>query len=462
MTSLRAARQTLGLACVLSLCGCGPNLIWFGTTPDRSQRVELQDGWGGQRIVIGEAAGERYDGIAPSTVLFGPNGRLAYAATQDDRWRVVVDGVEQPGRWDGVAGLTLAEDGSVVYLGQKGPHWHVVVDDVPGAPWDAIFDGSLGVNEGRVGYVAQRGDCVTAVIDGVQGDCHREIANLIVGARSAYLARGEEAHAVLDGQRGPGYDDVRDLQRCGDGWAYVARSGSSWFAVIRGERRASHDEVRELQCAFGRSAYVARSGPEEAVFVDTSGLTTWPEVRRNSLVLGAKGHAFVVLTDAGEQLHGPDGPLTPVLPHVGDPVYGPRGAQLAFSQTHKNGVIVIIDGEPLHETPLRWTGRPVVGVSGVAVAVRTENSMGVLDGRGLHPFDLVMEGSVVIGNSGRWGALVGTKDSDEVLIAVDGKIVSRLDSEEVAAEVLRNPNETALTQRLRAIVLAEIARAPPR
>lgn len=125
-------------------------------------------------VVVDGAPGQRYDEIAPDSLAWSPDGRrLAFAARRNDRWFVVVDGVEGPA-FTGITalrpfgsstGLAFTPDGRhVIYGAARGGTMSVVVHpglETPGYRMVSnflVFD-----TPGTLAFTALRGDEVVRV-----------------------------------------------------------------------------------------------------------------------------------------------------------------------------------------------------------------------------------------------------------------------------------------------------------
>jgi hypothetical protein len=189
------------------------------------------------RVVVDGGAGSAFDqvgsgtlGAGPQTVVFTPDGRrFAYGAKRGDRWHVVVDGAAGPAH-DGLYGLPIfSADGT-----------HLV-------------------------YQAVVGQKACVVVDGSTEDLHTNIGRPVFspdGTRLMYMSTDERPAMVVDGKRGPEFDDLyfqADTAEIGYGFSpdsrhfgYLACEGKrflhagKWFAVVDGEKGPQFDDVRPL------------------------------------------------------------------------------------------------------------------------------------------------------------------------------------------------------------------------
>jgi hypothetical protein len=269
----RAHRGALVLAAV-SACA-GPELAWYGHTPDRARRVEVRQQGDSQWLAIDGRTSRRYRAIAADDIAFDGDGRrfafAAEVALGPERWSVVVDFVE--GRpWDGVAGLRFGPAGRrFVYAALDGGRWRMVVDGVPERAYASVNVDSLAFSPDgtRVAYVADDGHCARVVVDATPGECAARIVGFAPGNAPAddvmVLAEaidGSTAHVLVGGRR------VLDLPRVRAiavdpgvrHWAAIAGSQDGWHLVVDGREEESFDEIDHVVWAPGGDAvaYVAR------------------------------------------------------------------------------------------------------------------------------------------------------------------------------------------------------------
>src|SRR6185295_9019810 len=97
-------------------------------------------------VIANETAGPEYDTIGEPDPIVSRNGRhFVYSAKKDGKWRVVVDGVEQA-IYEGIVATTpiFSPDGEhVVYGGSKGGKCMIVIDGKEMVETDGL---------GRIGY----------------------------------------------------------------------------------------------------------------------------------------------------------------------------------------------------------------------------------------------------------------------------------------------------------------------
>jgi hypothetical protein len=270
--------------------GCGPQLAWYGHSPDRAQRVEVLQQDGKQWLSLEGRVSHRYLAIAADELAFDEEGRqLAFAAetgTSPERWVVVANLVEGP-PWQGVAGLRFGPEGKrFVYAALTGDRWRMVVDGVVERAFDSVEVEAVTFSPDghRVGYIAEDGVCERAVIDGVAGDCVARLVGLALAndARRdvkvvADAADGSSAHVFV------GAESVADLARVRGlavdpatrRWAAIAGSAAGWCVVVDGQAGETFDRIgRVVWAPDGHTvAYAARRDRADYVVADRSTVT---------------------------------------------------------------------------------------------------------------------------------------------------------------------------------------------
>jgi len=203
------------------------------------------------------------------SVAFTPDGKrfgytvLGFRGGGSTSGYAVVDGVKGPDYSNGAFSLVFSESGSVAYVACASRDWphghdrHFVVMNGQEIPVEAISIDSLALSpDGRhYAYLSGKGHDRFVVLDG----CAQETFEWIGGLRSngmlapkkygfeippvfsrdskhlAYAAgKGTEVFAILDGQRGPGYDEIaQGAPSFGtEGFMqYLARRGRSLYRI---------------------------------------------------------------------------------------------------------------------------------------------------------------------------------------------------------------------------------------
>jgi len=193
------------------------------------------------QVALGPVSPTRGDGV--DSVDFRPPGRLAYAARDSGRWRVVAEG-NASAPFDAVRALVhLPNDDGVVFVarldaregvvrGGRIERWHDAVEPPTFSP------------DGRWGYVARDGDSVSVIVDGAVAARAAWAADLTLGraARQAYVTAEGDRMVVVDEQTRHVFDLVvtATLQFVADGtvWACLAgdRAKRELFVVVNGVR----------------------------------------------------------------------------------------------------------------------------------------------------------------------------------------------------------------------------------
>lgn len=434
--SLRLAGLATTLLTALSACSQG-ELVWYGHTADRAQRVELRSRGRTEWVTIGEHRTADYSAVAAESITFGPHGRWAFAAARGvarQRHWYVVSNDGQSAAWDGVADVQFTASGKLVYLTKSVGRWRVVVNGVAGPLSDAIAEDSIdwSPDGARVGYVAVDGHCQAAVIDGVRGPCMREIVDFAVGdspAFDVYLARtkpGQGAVLYVGRRRLEELTSPRGLyrDRSGRHWAVVAASGAirGWQLVVEHGRGPVFDDIGSVVWAPDASeiAYTARAGSE------------WFVIRH------------------GEKKSKP-------YRRIQGPIFSEDGRRLAWIGRTRTESEVVVDGRtkwrgPAEATALQFDprGKRVVWVYGG----KSESVVAV--DRMRFRYDVVVEDSVCFSENGdHWAALVGSRAQRKLFIVVDGHRTIPFDTAEFFGGAIRDRDTTL---EMREWVEAELSR----
>jgi len=173
--------------------------------------------------------------------------RVAYPAGVDNKYFVVVDGVEAK-QYDSLGGDSIIfspDSNRVAYAAQLGDKRFVVVDGVEGKQYDDIGEGSLifSPDSQRVAYEARQGDKWFIVVDGVEGKQYDNtgVGSLIFSPDSQLVAYaavlGNKWYMVVDKDEGKEYDVIimagggRIVFDSPNSLHYLAMKGSGVYLV---------------------------------------------------------------------------------------------------------------------------------------------------------------------------------------------------------------------------------------
>lgn len=440
---MRGAPLAACAALLLAAGGCRAAPAWRAVSPDHGVQVLVREHGGRSCITIADRAPRTqcHDAVALAGIAFAERGgSVAYAARDAGRWTIVRDG-RASAAWDGVGVPRLSPDGSrLAYPATDGREWRVVVDDdeVAGAPFDSIVDGSIVFDASgrRLGYVAWRRDAVHAVVDG-------QVSRAWSGASNLMFTR-----------------DGRHV-------AYVARQRGRATIVVNDEPGAEHEAIGEMTFApAGRAlAYSARDGSEWRVFGGAMPYGPYDAVRGLGMLRNGDDASpvFIASTHAGEAVV-VGGVVHPVGGEVTRLVIAREGARWGYiadeSAVYLDGRR-IATGSRVTELAIADHGRRW------AYLAADGDTTAVVDERGRHPFELIVEGSlqfVAAGDVAAWAALAGDRKRRELYVVVEGRRTRRrLDWSEMVRQARdASSAEFALRQWVAAAARLELREPPVR
>lgn len=440
MRSVRArAVAPVVLGALPLVAGCRPAPAWHAVSPDHGTRVLVREGRGGTCVTVAARAPHArrcHDAVNVSGLAFARRGgSVAYAARDGDRWRVFHDG-RASAAWAGVGPPVLSADGArLAHAASDGVAWRVIVDGIRGAPFDSVVAGSIGFDDAarRVAYAAWRGDSAHVVIDGIAGRGWRAVDRLGFAPGSGPVAwvgaLGDRHHLVVGDSAGPANLAVGEIAwtRAGDRLAYAARADHGWHVVAGTWRSEPYGEVRALAWLGtgdeASPAFVARAGAREAV-----------------VVRGAP-HAW----------HGRVGALVVT-----------RGGRWGYVA---DGEQVLVDGRPLAIERLVTELAIADDGSRHAYLAAAGDTMLVVDDRGRHRFDLVVDGTLqFVDGTSAWACIAGDRARRTLFVVVDGRRTTRrLDWAELVRLTQRHGEraDVALRDWVAAEARLALAQRPP-
>ena len=390
MSPRSALAVALASAALAGACASAP--AWRATSPDHGTSLDVVAR--GKRACV-TIAGRRdgcWDAVSLDGIAFSARGgRVAYPARIEGRWTIVRDG--RPGaRWEGVGAPVLSASGDrLAYAALDGGRWRVVADDSAGPPVDAVLAGSLAFDgDGRrLAYAARRGESTLVVVDGVPGEGWDGVGPIrFGGALVAHAARrAGRVHLVLNGAALPAaHEAIGEVALAASGarWGYAAKDLGRWRVVTPEGALGPFDSVWAL----------AHAPPDEALtFV----------VRDGGRAVLIRGGAAVARHDS-----------------LRAPVFARRGGRWGYVAHDAGGSAAVVDGRVIAREP--WIGDLALGAGErLAWVARRGDSVAVVDERGRHAFDLVVDGTLQFVRDGAsWACLAGDRARRRLWVVVDG------------------------------------------
>jgi hypothetical protein len=227
------------------------------------------------------------------------------------------------------------------------------------------------------------------------------------------VSQDEKEAVVLDGVRGPWYDEIhprtlgsphlpdgssgagfpRFPDRLGrdsylsppvkftpDGgrWAYVARQGDKWLAVVDGIEGNEYDEITNGHLIFspdgGSHAYMARRDDKHFVVVNGVEGTAYGSIDPWSLTAGFSGRFAYKAQEAGEEFVVVDGLEGKRFNFVYNIAFSGDGRHYAYTAIKRGGFCLVVNGEVRQYPPTRVLGQLALDHDGSRVACCVMNT----------------------------------------------------------------------------------------
>jgi hypothetical protein len=374
--------------------------MWMGHSPDLNHEVKVCTAGDDQVVVIDGQAGPAFKAIAFGGLTFSPDARhLAYPALDENQWKVVLDGV--PGRGhDGIAELAFSADGKqLAYSALQDSLWYIFTDTWSSTPFDSLTSGSLQFqDDGSVLVYAgwRQGKCRMVHYDAQQGEVSGPPFDWI--SPSGFKDFGRVLHYV-------GHDLEGDHLMVGG--KCVASAARIKGALVRDEGLTV--AFAELVEGRWRIRHNDHPGPWFSNINDL-------DYNRKTGVVG-----YIATTETGQMvIQGPDSGK--IWPRIEEFKFSPEGARSGWIARNADGqCLVFVNG--LQAGKNQWSGNLELADTGMEYAFLAKNEAGwmVKTGWGDTPFDLVIDGSLVLSPNGKhWGCLAGDMAERTLFLAVDG------------------------------------------
>jgi hypothetical protein len=187
-------------------------------------------------------------------------------------------------------------------------------------------------------------------------------------------------------------------------------------------------------------AHAARRGTREFVVEDGREGEEYDGIMPLGLGFTADGgHLIYIARRAGRPRVVVDGAPGPPLDALDPPVFAPKGDRWAVIAALGPARFVVTDRGP--ERAYSWVGVPTWSDDGsqIGYLARRDRQSLVVHGPGLTALDGAVEGSLVLGEGGRWACVAAYPAARRFYVVIDGIPRVPFDMDELTAEVARRP-----------------------
>jgi hypothetical protein len=240
-------------------------------SPDGS-RVAYVGREGEKRRVVVDAEEHRlYDAISRFSPVWSADGkRIGYSAKDGRQWCVVLDGKEEK-KYGAIIDRTLvfSPDGRVAYGVAQGFQFHLVVDGKEQGPYDFVFEDTVRfspdgkriacvagkLNEGRRRGMMQPRDYTdhVLVVDGKPGKSWMQVSkNFPVFSADgrhvlALATKGDGKWTVLLDEEEKAYGDVQDAGFAGNGVVAQVKDKAGVAVAFNGVKGKTYEQIPPLK-----------------------------------------------------------------------------------------------------------------------------------------------------------------------------------------------------------------------
>jgi hypothetical protein len=431
--------------------------MWYGFDAARKASVQVVDECGEQFVVVNGEEFPSHNALSLSSLSFSPGGRVAYAARDEDTWRLFIDrdsvfqarGEIQYIEW-------IATD-TLIAVDANETHAELVVirDDGGGAyrfrsgpAFDAIAKDAVLSRFGFTAYVGRRGGEQRVVVNDVVGPPFDGIAGLKLdrNGRPSYFARqNDDVWVARHGEFTGPFDNVAELVSDDSGERVVAliRSAEGWRADDGTWSSDAFDYIGDVR--FSLAAEVAfRTGRGDQDFVIVGDRELGPYEKIEPGTLGFRDdHDVVFVIRSSDGVRVIDrGVASELWSEVREIVTNRRGSVGFIAERPDRTRVVVIDGIERGA----WTGAEdlVFGQDGHNAFVTRRLGKAAVVANGVeYGFDNIVGGTLRFALDGStWGVLALV--NDQLALAMAGGRSVPIDLEELTGEILRrrDPKKT--------------------
>ena len=311
------------------------------------------------------------------SLTFSPDSQhFVFAARRDKKWILVEDGTERPGTYADVGLPVYSSDGKRMVFGAKpAKKWVLVVDGQPQpAEFDEIVTRILSPDGQRIAYVGRRGTKFIVVVDGKEGTPFDIVGGIRFSADSRrFTYAGAEVKRGFGKQKAVGLATIDDVAGPAFEGAQVGSllksmaSGSTPTIVTGYRTQFSSDTHGVTTPVFSpdaaRVAYAARREKDSAVImVDGEPGPAFSSIVAGPVFSPDSKHVAIAISEAGATTFVVDGAKVAQGPVAGTDFI----SELTFAPDNQRLAYIGVTGGNMYEQGLTVRARRRVYVDGVA------------------------------------------------------------------------------------------------
>ena len=323
--------------------------------------AKKEDKW---YVVIDGVENGPYEKILKNTPVFSKNSkRVLYAGFANNKWYVIVDGKELGSYNEFSTGTPMFSlDSKHVYYGaRKGKKWFAVKDGIEAGPYDdlgADFP-SLSSDETQYAYGIRNDEKWAFVINGKQSEYYDLIFKPTFSAnnRLVYNVKiGNKFYSVEDGKKTGPFDGIGKLSPVfnldGSHIVYSIMKGKQWIVLDNWETKGTYDGILKRTPIFSadgsRLSYGALINKKWYIITNDKKSPPYDGILQGTPIFSPFGNRLVYSFCIGKSWFVKDegkmyGPFDGI--RRGTPVFSADGKRMAFGAVKNYKWFVVVDGK---------------------------------------------------------------------------------------------------------------------